>query len=444
MSTTSWNGWRLGGLALLAVVAANAAAATAQTPDAYESPPVLQAADLLDPSLLEGPHHRIDPEVFNDGFMNHFTVRSDFGDLPADSEEMLAVRVREVGALARLSEISRLEAFADALKRSAMKPVTAVESLVNDPKGTLEGIPGGVSRKLRGLYYKARKTAHKAERELEEARAEARERDAGPTGDAPEAGEANEGGERTRDKVESTAKKVLGYESARRELARALGVDPYSTNPVLRDELDRLASAAFAGGLSLAAVAPDLSLLAKAQSVDELVWSTSSTELERRNERFLDEIGVDKDTRFAFLDNRAFTTSTRTRLVEALRAMDGTADLALVASFAAGAESEQEARFFTRAAEMLAGYHRSIAPLDELRIAGNEEIGEALAGRTADGTVVVAVPVDYLIWQPGMQGGPLAAFPRRELWVSGRVSPRAERELVARGWKIETRVSFGS
>ena len=112
---------------------------------------------------------------------------------------------------------------------------------------------------------------------------------------------------------------------------------------------------------------------------------------------------------------------------------------------AAGAETDLEARFFTAAAELLAGYSAGAGPLREVVAAGNDEIGRVLAGIAENGTLVVAAPVDYLIWQAGMEGGgPLSAYAKRELWVTGRVSPRAKKELVARGWTVKEEVSFGS
>ena len=84
------------------------------------------------------------------------------------------------------------------------------------------------------------------------------------------------------------------------------------------------------------------------------------------------------------------------------------------------------------------------AALRELVVAGNDEIGEVLAAISGDGTMVVAGPVDYQIWQPGMEGDALSRYQQRQLWATGRVSPRARRELTSRGWTVKAEVSFGS
>ena len=103
----------------------------------------------------------------------------------------------------------------------------------------------------------------------------------------------------------------------------------------------------------------------------------------------------------------------------------------------------EDARFFVGAARILAAYDERVAPITELVAAGNEESGSLVVGLTAAGRAVVPGAVDYLIWQEGMGSGALDAYKDRELWLLGRISPRARAELEARGWKIETLVIEG-
>jgi hypothetical protein len=42
-------------------------------------------------------------------------------------------------------------------------------------------------------------------------------------------------------------KQVIGFADAKRKAAVSLGVDPYTTNPLLQRELDGIAWASFAG-----------------------------------------------------------------------------------------------------------------------------------------------------------------------------------------------------
>lgn len=406
----------------------------------FEAPPVLSARDLVGPELLIGPHHRVEDEVRNDGAMNLFLIRSDFGDLEAPSEEMLEIRVKEVHALARLAEMTRSEVFADVLKSSAMTPVNAVKNIAADPVGTAKRIPAGLGRAFRGFYYKGRKVAHKIEEEIEEKRNER----STPTETDPTNAENSHKGltaEEIADKSEKAAKSLFGFNSAQRELARKLQVDPYTSNDLLLQELDRLAKAAFAAGLSFKVLGPDLPLVAQAEEINDLVYSAPSSELERRNNKALKEIGVNRATRFDFFENRAFTPSLDTALVENLQQMGWTRGREFAVAIALGAESELEARYFVRITRVLADYHRNTAPLDRLLLIDDTAEGRLIAGVTKAGKLVVPVAVDYLTWLPGMERrGPLYDFAERELLITGRVSPRAERELAQRNWRIRTRV----
>ena len=110
---------------------------------------------------------------------------------------------------------------------------------------------------------------------------------------------------------------------------------------------------------------------------------------------------------------------------------------------AADTQTDLEARFFAGAADILAHYHVHVGPLRQLVAAGNDDLGKVVAAIAEDGTLVVGAPVDYLIWQPGMGGGgPLSRYEKRQLRTTGRVSPRAERELSARGWTVVTEVDL--
>jgi len=110
--------------------------------------------------------------------------------------------------------------FAEALAASAVKTGTAIGQAVLNPVATLSGIPSGVGR----FFQSAETTLSRAT----ESRA---------GGNAQGAGYA--------------ADDVLGVNKAKRRIAKQVGADPYTSNPVLAKHLDDLARAAFAGGMSL-------------------------------------------------------------------------------------------------------------------------------------------------------------------------------------------------
>ncbi len=103
-----------------------------------------------------------------------------------------------------------------------------------------------------------------------------------------------------------------------------------------------------------------------------------------------------------------------------------------VVAFAASAKSEAEARFIATSVNMLAATHAA-TPLATIGAHGT------VIGRTRDGGGGVPAPVDYVAWTQGV-----ATFaarvdlkaPVRGIWTPGRFSPRAKKELAARGWTI--------
>ncbi len=220
--------------------------------------------------------------------------------------------------LAKMAEISRTEAFADALARSAAKPITAVKNVVTDPKGTIEGLPEGLNKRFRGMYYKAKKTGRKIKEEVEE---EFDSDEEEPAAAAAEGTGTAEDDTSSTDQAVDAVKKYGGWDKTKRQLARSLGVDPYSTNPALQAELERLAGAAFAGGLTFKFTMPSVSGLSEIEKTNSIVWDTPPEDLERLNDEALKAMGIGSGSRFAFFDNGHITLSLQTRIVEALKRM---------------------------------------------------------------------------------------------------------------------------
>ena len=113
--------------------------------------------------------------------------------------------------------------------------------------------------------------------------------------------------------------------------------------------------------------------------------------------------------------------------------LQGVNGLPSVVRFAAVAKTQDETRFVAAAVNMLARYRESTQPLSEVLAPG------PIFGRTANGGLVVAAPVDYVAWTERI--GRFAdrddlKAPTRLGWVSGQFSPRARKEFEKRGWTI--------
>ena len=77
----------------------------------YEGPVTFKASQLLSPELLAGPHHKVDEVVRNDGYLNIYTIHSEYGDVEATSTAKLRKYVHEINAVARMKEIQDSDEF---------------------------------------------------------------------------------------------------------------------------------------------------------------------------------------------------------------------------------------------------------------------------------------------------------------------------------------------
>ena len=168
-----------------------------------------------------------------DGLMALFAIRSNVGNFNAPGLEMLRIRVAELPAIAQLQQTSKTGVFAKSVAKNAVRPVTAAGQMVMNPVETVKGLPGGVQRFFGRVGAGAQQITQAAT-------------DSEQTG-----------GERATtmaSRIGKTTKDILGYEQERRELAKQLDVDPYTTNPVLAPLLDEIAQVAFTAhaGVNLA------------------------------------------------------------------------------------------------------------------------------------------------------------------------------------------------
>lgn len=231
---------------------------------------------------------------------------------------------------------------------------------------------------------------------------------------------------------------ALGYDEARRMLAKQLGVDPYTTNPVLTRKLDEIAWASFSGGLGIQAVThmiPGGKWVSRSTLISEWVWDLSPNDLRLRNEKQLQRMGIRQAAIDRFLRHHRYTLTMQTLLVEGMQRLAQAKDCPQIIAWALDAESPSQAYFIVSSVRMLARFHQHHEPIEQIAI------NNALVGRTQKGKQIIVAPVDYLSWtrrlhqystHPAYEKSPPA------LWLAGRISPRARKELSSMGWEIHT------
>jgi hypothetical protein len=406
-------------VAAVAAVVVTGASQPAAVPTG-ESDPVLTASALIGATPLVGPDYTIEPAVHTPGNYHVFSVTSPFGVFEAEGLTQVEVRLQEIAALRRLEELSRAGVFARSAGESLVKVGTGVVNAVTDPVETAKGIGGGVKRFGVNLGRRTKRAVQRL------------------TDDSPGGSDSEKGtGSRVGGAAASAAKSLIGINSARRRWARRVGADPYSTNPVLKDALERIAAVDAAGGIATSVVVPIPPIVGTTAKVGDLVWGTDPEELRKLNESRARDIGTTEDDANAFFRNRAFTLTMQTRLVGALAPV-GVPGAGDYLASAAEAGDHREALFFVESAEMLQREHEA-SPV--ARVLTDSR---AIVAQRASGEAIVVLPVDWLraAETTGAEFTELARRAKAELGastlrlvVSGTVTDVASAALAAAGWR---------
>ena len=415
----------LSSIAIITVIIMGATVMTARGQSGFETEPVLKAKDLVAPELLKGPHFTVDDRVPVKGFLAYFTIRSDYGTFEAHGIHMFQIRVKEVYALAQLDDMSKTKEFTEAAGRAIARPVTSTVHMLVDPVETIEGFPGGVTRLWDRIKLGSEKVAEAAT--------------------APGAS----GGQKVADvseRVGGITVTALGYEKERRDLAKGLGVDPYTTNPVLSKKLSDMAWVAFSGRFGIQAAMSVLVPYSMAMSAvtitNTTVYDTPQGDLINKDQAIFAETGASEAQVQALMKNKQYSLSVLTALAQGLQRLQGVNGLASsVVDFAAAAKTQDETRFVAGSVNILARYHESVAPIAVTTAPG------PIIGRTTNGTLVIPAAVDYVAWTERtsrMAQRDDFKAPDRTTWLSGQMSIRARKEFTARGWRVDESFSIAA
>jgi hypothetical protein len=382
----------------------------AQQPS-YENKPVLSASKILPPELLSGPNHKVQDRVTSDGIVNIYRIDSRFGSFNAVSTSMLRVRIGEINAMAAMDRLKGTKEFGDAVKESALSTMTAAKNMVFQPVKTVGEAATGV-----GLLFRR-------------------------------AGDSMFGAKRS-DAEDSRFKNLIGFTNYKREYAYNLGVDVYSRNEALQDGLNDISWTGFAGGLTVSlatAAVPGVAMTAISTTklTTAIFKTTPPQDLRRMNAEKLKAMGIDEHTIDTFISDSVFTPREQTLFVAAVDEMKGVGDRERLVQLAALTRNDDVAFFRQRQAEMYAGYHRGVSPIE--RFVG---VGPVPGARTVNGALVFNIPVDYVAWTEEIAGvvttadglaNQLPGIGEKQLWVTGTLSPRARAEMRRLNWKVYER-----
>jgi hypothetical protein len=413
---------------LAAAALATFGPAAAQSKPDFEPAPALAAAELAPAALLKGPLHAVAEPVTVEGYFGRFVIESKYGRFSVLGVNMLAERVNELRAIEALLQVQRSAAFQDALRSSATAPMKFVASAADEPAKSVETAGQGPGSVLGRVGFGAKSGAEAA---------------GGAASDHKSAPAASASPNATAVESEPPARPgdPFGYQKARREWARQLDIDPYTTNPVLRRLLDNTAAASLAGNFTastaLGAAAAPLNVAARLDAtVRDAVWNQAAFDVARQNEDKLLALGVGERAVRDLQRNRWFTPTLQTALVGALAELGRIEGVESVIVAASRVKDETRARFLVDSVRMLARHHEKSTQVTKLRMSHLVPI--AVEG---DGTLVAAAAVDYVFWDKNT-----AEFAkrrdftgkRRVLLVAGPASAMATQEFAKAGLTLRT------
>jgi hypothetical protein len=391
------------------------------TAEAFEPLPVFSASAILPADLVQGPHFHVRDQVGNDGYFNIYVIDSDFGVFKAVSNQMLRTRIVEIGALAQLKQANDAAIVAGGVAGGFGDLFEGAANTAANPVGTVESLPGTVSS-LFGF----------ADRKIEQA---AQSFQASGNG-----GQGSSTAQTIGSGAQTAALNALGVTDAERRWAVKLGVDPYTTNVVLRKAIKRAAELEAAGRFSINFVpgGAAMSAISAASTVHDLETKDWS-DVQQANQQRLAAMGASPSASQALVTNPAYTPTWQTLLIRSLDTLAGRDGRAEFVVRAATANSEERARFFVDTAQLMVVFDGSEAKV--VRLLPEASAAGALAGGRR---VVELMPFDFVVWTEDFANHVehVTRYVRSnfhkshwEVWLTGKLSDRTRQELRKRGWK---------
>ncbi len=378
---------------------------------AFETPFAPEAAAILPPDMLSGPDFSVDPAVATDGYLYVYALHTRFGDLRAPSTALLAKRIAETAALAKMDQVNSLAQFGGGIVNKGEQTLQGAADLISNPLGTIGGAVTGVGRMFANMRQDI------------------------------SSGNFGNGG---------AAAKILGVPQLKRQYAVQFGVDPYTANPLVQERLGQLASAGAAGnitGSALSALIPGgvgvaVSAAGASAMLNGVDLTASPESLARQNLSRLESMGVPSNAAALFIGDQTFSPTAQSLVVSSLASMGETGGMGAFVAFLAGTDDPDVARFRQRMAAMFAGYDAKVAP-----ISGFVRVGGHVCALNASGALVLALPADCLFWTETNAAivRDFSAFARNypargvEVWITGKASRLFAAKLRDMGWKLHER-----
>ena len=385
----------------------------------FETPPEEPAAASLPAELVSGPDFHISDPVQSDGLMHHYVLVSRFGNFTAYGRTALAVRVREVAALAQLAKTTDVDVVVKTVTGRVQGDVKTITQAAGNPVKTVVGIPKGVSHLFSGYKAQAAELSESVQQH-------------------EGSGEQSHVVREVKADATRYADRYLGVSAAERRYYQQLGVDPYTSNEVLRKAVHHLARVNATVNLDMHFVGiPGVPYLGDVKRAMDAIYNEDPAVLRARQRATLAGYGL-TSLEIRRFENTLLLSPTRQKLLgEYAKSLDGVAGRDELFRHAMTLTSEDEVEVFLQSTGLMVSLHAR-RPVD--RILSGLRLPTA---QFADGGIVVVGAFDAVYWTQDVatDGAALhALLPASpsglELWIAGTQSSRASSELAARGWVV--------
>ncbi len=371
----------------------------------FEQPSIFETSDLMPVENMTGPNFQVEELTPGDGIFHLFTFNTPYGLNTVTGRYQFQIRRQELLATNHMEQVSKTEAFGEAMANAAAGPFSTAADLITDPVETSGNIVSGTGKWMGNMWDAATNWGSDDDNLLEAA---------------------------------------TGFAANKRAIAASYGIDPYTRFEPLQAQLKDIAWASFAGGFTVQmafSLVPDtaglvLQVGAFANMMAGLVADNTPAELRKINRRKLEVLGVDPDVIDIFLASDVYSPTQQTYLVGALEQMGGVQNMSGFVKEAALDTEEVQALYRRRQAELMAAYHTLIDPVQRIVVLNNVPFMQR-----PDGVVVGTFSADYVDWTQEVgvfgynvdgeaQGAPM------EVWITGYLSPQSEERFNQLGWTI--------
>jgi len=393
--------------------------------DAYEQPPLTALDRLLPAVVLQSGNHRIENDYDVRGNLVEFGLESSFGSYRPRSIPMVVVRVQEILTLAQAI---------DAYQRSNRELATELRGVMRvgaDNVGDIITSPIRTSSSIVSQFFT--NNIGQTVKEL----SNIADPDVRGVYDAEAAAKKNV--------YEAFMPSDPILAAHKRSVANQLGLDVFSSNPMVQAFLDTLAKARGGGrrnaGLITVSLPRGVEIAVADRGIEAKVASdiTRKTirELYEQNFAELQGAGAPEDLVHAFLTHPTLSPRHKTSISAYLARLEGVSNRRALLDAALGSVSEEDALAYVQVARILLHYHRELARLARLSSGG----GILVAVTDAD-RMLVTLPFDLLYWNRETdevfskltEFAARKGYAERELLLTGVASEKAKRQLAERGF----------